>query len=215
MAPLHQVHHFIIGPYWRPPFSAAAAGEHPRRPRGPVDTPGFPPTSTATCRRKLSPYVRNLPRAPLPPPSGLRLFPRSVDGCLCCRQRAVCTRLERLRLLRCADHAHLGQLLAPSAAGTAEDLRHGVFCRVFLLPAPRLNLRAERRLPRLLRNLGRHPRLLRPCATLHVFARQQARCLPLASHGARLHGCSSSDRQSTRSYCCLFTSPAYELEPGA
>ena len=40
MAPLHQVHHFIIGPYWRPPFSAAAAGEHPRRPRGPVDTPG-------------------------------------------------------------------------------------------------------------------------------------------------------------------------------
>ena len=167
-------------------------------------------TSTATCRRKLSPYVRNLPRAPLPPPSGLRLFPRSVDGCFCCCQRAVCTRLERLRLLRCADHAHLGQLLAPSAAGSAEDVRHGVFFRVFLLPAPRLNLRAERRLPRLLRNLGRHPRLLRPCATLHVFARQQARCLPLASHGARLHGCSSSDRQSTRSYCCLFTSPACE-----
>ena len=23
MAPLHQVHHFIIGPYWRPPFSAS------------------------------------------------------------------------------------------------------------------------------------------------------------------------------------------------
>ena len=41
MAPLDQVDHFITTPYYRPPFSAAAAGEHPRRPRGPVDYPGF------------------------------------------------------------------------------------------------------------------------------------------------------------------------------
>ena len=41
MAPLDQVDHFVTTPYYRPPFSAAAAGEHPRRPRGPVDTPGF------------------------------------------------------------------------------------------------------------------------------------------------------------------------------
>ena len=40
MAPLDQVDHFITGPYRRPPFSAAAAGVHPRRPRGPVDPPG-------------------------------------------------------------------------------------------------------------------------------------------------------------------------------
>ena len=43
MAPLDQVDHFIVGPSWRSPFSAAAAGEHPRRPRGPVDTPGSTP----------------------------------------------------------------------------------------------------------------------------------------------------------------------------
>ena len=41
MAPLDQVDHFIVGPSWRSPFSAAAAGEHPRRPRGPVDYPGL------------------------------------------------------------------------------------------------------------------------------------------------------------------------------
>ena len=39
MAPLDQVDHFVKGQR-RSPFSAAAAGEHPRRPRGPVETPG-------------------------------------------------------------------------------------------------------------------------------------------------------------------------------
>ena len=32
MAHLHQVHHFITTPYYRPPFSAAAAGDTPPSP---------------------------------------------------------------------------------------------------------------------------------------------------------------------------------------
>ena len=51
MAPLDQVDHFITTPYYRPPFSAAAAGEHPRRPRGPVDYPGEPQEGVRTASR--------------------------------------------------------------------------------------------------------------------------------------------------------------------
>ena len=64
MAPLDQVDHFIIGPYWRPPFSAAAAGEHPRRPRGPVDTPGHTSASS-----RLSAMSAPAMSAPLTPPT--------------------------------------------------------------------------------------------------------------------------------------------------
>ena len=54
MAPLDQVDHFITTPYYRPPFSAAAAGEHPRRPGG----PSTPQVICMCCDSRLVPGAR-------------------------------------------------------------------------------------------------------------------------------------------------------------